>query len=64
MVPSPQALRGLAVLIYVLLLLLNISYVRNNRLGEIKGFPEFPNYLIPYFRGGTRTAVFYTDGGG
>ena len=45
-------------------LLLNILYVRNNRLGEIGGLPEFPSYLVPNLRGGARAAVSYTGGGG
>ena len=54
-------LRVSAVLIRVLLL--NILYVCNRRLGEIKGFSEFLGYFILYIRGGTRAAVFYTGGG-
>ena len=45
-------------------LLLYILCIRDNRLGEIGGLPEFPGYFIPYFRGGTRAAVSYAGGGG
>ena len=55
-------LHGLAVFIRVLLL--NILCVRDSRLGEIGSFPEFPGYLIPYIRGGTRAAAFRVGGGG
>ena len=51
-------------MVLVRVLLLNILCVRNNRLGEIGGFPEFPGYFFPYFRGGARAAVFRTSGGG
>ena len=47
----------------VRVLLLNILCVRDSRLCEIGGFPEFPGYFFPYFRGGTRAAVFRTNGG-
>ena len=50
------------VLVYILLLY--ILCVRNNRLGEIEGLPEFPGYLIPHLRGGTRATVSYAGGGG
>ena len=50
------------VLIYVLLLY--ILYVRNNRLGEIGGLPEFPGYFVPHFRGSTRAAVLRAVSGG
>ena len=45
-------------------LLLYILCVRDNRLGEIGGLPEFLSYFVPYLRGGTRAAVSYTGGGG
>ena len=50
------------VLVYVLLLY--ILYVRDSRLGEIGGLPEFPGYFVSHFRGGTCAAVFRAVGGG
>ena len=55
-------LRGLAVLVYVLLL--NILCVCDNRLGKIGGLPEFLSYFVPHFRGGTRAAVLRAVSGG
>ena len=45
-------------------LLLYILCIRDSRLGEIGGLPEFPGYFVPHFRGGTRAAVSYAGGGG
>ena len=50
-------------MVLVRVLLLYILCVRNNRLGEIEGLPEFPGYLVPHLRGGTRAAVSYARGG-
>ena len=50
------------VLVYVLLLY--ILCVRDNRLGEIEGLPEFPGYFVPYFRGGMCAEVLRAVGGG
>ena len=50
-------------MVLVRILLLYILCVRDNRLGEIGGLPEFPNYLVPHLRGGTRAAVSYARGG-
>ena len=51
-------------MVLVCVLLLYILRVRDNRLGEIGGFPEFLGYPVPHLRGGTRSAVSYTGGGG
>ena len=48
----------------ICVLLLYILCVRDNRLGEIGGLPEFSGYLVPHFRGGTRVAVSCAGGGG
>ena len=48
----------------VRVLLLYILCVRNSRLGEIGGLPEFSGYFVPHFRGGTRAAVLRAVGGG
>ena len=47
----------------VRVLLLYILCVRDNRLGEIEGLPEFLGYFVPHLRGGTRAAVSYARGG-
>ena len=51
-------------MVLVCVLLLYILCVRNNRLGEIEGLPEFPDYFVLHLRGGTRATVSYTGGGG
>ena len=51
-------------MVLICVLLLYILCVRNNRLGEIGGLPEFPSYLVPHLRGGTRAAVSCAGGGG
>ena len=51
-------------MVLVRVLLLYILCVRNNRLGEIGGLPEFPGYLVPYLRGGTRAAISCACSGG
>ena len=51
-------------MVLVCVLLLYILYVRDNRLGEIGGLPEFPGYFVPHFRRGTRAAVLRAIGGG
>ena len=60
--PLRVTLRGLVLPVRVLLL--NILCVRDSRLCEIGGLPEFSDYFIPYFRGGIRAAVSSAVGGG
>ena len=51
-------------MVLIRVLLLYILCVRDSRLGEIGGLPEFFGYFVPYFRGGTRAAVSCAGGGG
>ena len=51
-------------MVLVCVLLLYILCVRDSRLGEIGGLPEFPGYLVPHFRGGMCATVSYARGGG
>ena len=50
-------------MVLVRVLLLYILCVRDSRLGEIGGLPEFSGYLVPHLRGGTRAAVSCACGG-
>ena len=51
-------------MVLVCVLLLYILCIRDSRLGEIGGLPEFPGYFVPYFRGGMCAAVLRAVGGG
>ena len=51
-------------MVLIRVLLLYILCVRDNRLGEIGGLPEFFGYFVSHFRGGTRAAVSCAGNGG